>query len=243
MDWFDTMAARNELPPGATSALLDCGFVVLRDVVPRECATALTDAYDTALSTATGSDLKVGSTTTRVSDLVNRGADFDELYILPVLLDACCRVIGGPFKLSSLVARTLRPRTPAQELHVDVRRTSMDWPLLGFLFMVDGFRPENGATRFVPGSQHWLHAPEDTLSDPRADHEAQELACGPTASLVVFHGSTWHGHTANTSDQPRRSVQGAFIPRNGQAATDFARRMSPETHSRLSPLARYVLAV
>jgi ectoine hydroxylase-related dioxygenase (phytanoyl-CoA dioxygenase family) len=174
---------------------------------------------------------------------VNRGAVFDEIYIWPPLLDACCRVIGQPFKLSSLVARTLRPQTPAQELHVDVRRDSADWPLLGFLLMVDAFRPENGATRFVPGSQQWLHAPEDTLFDTRTDHEDQELACGSAGSIVVFNGSTWHGHTAKTSDQPRRSLQGAFIPRNGQAATDFAGRMSRETHARLSPLARHVLAV
>jgi predicted nucleotide-binding protein (sugar kinase/HSP70/actin superfamily) len=54
--------------------------------------------------------------------------------------------------------------------------------------------------------------------------------------------SAWHGHTANTTDAPRRSLQGAFIPRDGQAATDFAARMQPETRARLTALAREVLA-
>jgi ectoine hydroxylase-related dioxygenase (phytanoyl-CoA dioxygenase family) len=108
--------------------------------------------------------------------------------------------------------------------------------------MVDDFRQENGATRFVPGSHQWLSAPEDTISDLRSDSDSQVLACGPAGSLLIFNGSAWHGHTANTSDKPRRSLQGAFIPRDGQAATDFAARMQPETRARLSALARYVLA-
>ena len=109
--------------------------------------------------------------------------------------------------------------------------------------MVGEFRPENGATRFVPGSHRLVSAPENTLADPRADHGGQVLACGPAGSLLVFNGSRWHGHSANRSDKPRRSLQGAFIPRDGRSATDFAARMQPETRARLSPLARYVLAV
>ena len=130
------------------------------------------------MASATGDDIRIGSTSTKVNDFVNRGAEFDDLYVFPPLLEACCRVIGRPFKLSSLHARTLRPGSPAQELHVDVRRDSADWPLLGFILMVDEFRPDNGATRFVPGSHRWSGTPEDTLSDLRAEHDGQVLACG-----------------------------------------------------------------
>ena len=114
------------------------------------------------MASATSEEIRVGSTSTKLSDLVNRGAAFDDLYVFPPLLDACCRVIGGPFKLSSLHARTLRPRTTAQELHVDVPRHSGDWPLLGFIVMIDEFRPDNGATRFIPGSHRWPGSPADT---------------------------------------------------------------------------------
>jgi ectoine hydroxylase-related dioxygenase (phytanoyl-CoA dioxygenase family) len=81
------------------------------------------------------------------------------------------------------------------------------------------------------------------MPDVRAAHEAEVLACGAAGSLLVFNGSTWHGHTANTSNRPRRSIQGAFIPREGRAATDFAARMQPETRARLSALAHTVLAL
>ena len=242
VNWFETLAARSELSAEAASELHHQGFTVLPGPVPSERMESLTNAYTAAMSSASGPDVRVGSTSTRVSDFVNRGRDFDALYIFPPLLDACCRVIGQPFKLSSLQARTLRPHTPAQELHVDVRRDSTDWPLLGFILMIDAFRPENGATRFVPGSHQWLSAPEGTTSDLRADRTGQVLAYGPPGSLLIFNGSAWHGHTANTSDAPRRSLHGAFIPRAGQAATDFAARMQPDTRARLSALARHVLA-
>jgi ectoine hydroxylase-related dioxygenase (phytanoyl-CoA dioxygenase family) len=162
--------------------------------------------------------------------------------VFPPLLGACCRVIARPFKLSSLHARTLRPHTPAQELHVDVPRESADWPLVSFIFMIDEFRPDNGATRFVPGSHRWLSTPEDTVSDLRAHCAGQVLACGEAGSLLVFNGSTWHGHTSNGSSGSRRSLQGAFIPQGGLAGTDFAARMHPETRLRLSTLALQVLA-
>lgn len=174
---------------------------------------------------------------------MNRGAEFDDLYVFPPVLEACVRVIGRPFKLSSLLARTLRPHEPAQHLHVDVRRDSADCPLLGFILMVDEFRPDNGATRFVAGSHRSPENPDDTLPDLRANRDQEVLACGNAGSLLVFNGSTWHGHAANTTSRPRRSLQGFFIPRDGRAGTNFAARMSPETRARLSPLAHDVLAL
>jgi len=242
-DWYSTLAAKNSLPVDAVSDLAERGFVVVSGPVPSEEMNAFVAAYTAAMTSASDEDTRVGTTSTRVSDFVNRGVAFDARYVFPPLLEACCRIIGRPFKLSSLQARSLRPRSLAQELHVDVARGSVDWPLVGFILMIDEFRSDNGATRFVPGSHRWLRAPEDDHPDVRADRADQALACGPAGSLLIFNGSTWHGHAANGSEAPRRSLQGAFIPREGRAATDFAGRMSAATRARLAPFARDVLAV
>jgi hypothetical protein len=241
-DWFRALATSGALPTTAASELRERGFVVTPGPAHPDRLEPLVGAYTAAMASASGEETRVGSTSTRLSDLVNRGAAFDDLYVFPPLLDACCRVIGGPFKLSSLHARTLRPQTPAQELHVDVPRNSRDWPLLGFIVMIDEFRSDNGATRFIPGSHRWPGSPADTPSE-RPPNDGEVLACGTAGSLLVFNGSTWHGHAANTSSAPRRSIQGAFIPRGGTAAIEFAAQMQPETHKRLSPLARQVLAL
>ena len=242
-DWFVALAAGSKLPVDAASELRERGFVVLRGAVSSDQMERLINAYTVSVASATKDDTHIGSASTRVTDFVNRGPEFDGLYVFPPLLEACCRVIGRPFKLSSFHARTLRPHTPAEELHVDVRRNSTGWPLLSFILMVDEFRPDNGATRFVPGSHQWPVVPADTVSNLRAEQPGQVSACGPAGSLLVFNGSTWHGHSANTSSNPRRSLQGAFIPRDGRASTDFAARMQPDTRARLRPLARQVLAL
>lgn len=242
-DIFAEVTSACALPPGVHSELKERGFVVMPHVMSSEGLKALTAAYTAAMATAIGDDVRHGSTSTRVTDFVNRGAEFDGLYLFPALLEACGQIIGQAFKLSSFSARTLRPRSSPQELHVDVRRDSADWPLVGFILMVDEFRPDNGATRFVPGSHLWENLPEHAMADVYADHPQQELACGSAGSLLIFNGSAWHGHTSNQSDGPRRSLQGAYIPRAGQAAIDFAARMQPQTYQRLSPLARRVLSL
>jgi len=229
------------LPLASTAALEESGFVVLPGPFPVEQLGAVADAYDAEVDAAVGDDIHVGSTSTRVVDFVNRDPLFDPLYVYPPLLDGAALTVGLTFKLSSLHARTLRPGSTVLDIHVDVEHDSTDWPLLGFIFMVDAFTPDNGATRFIPGSHRWGHSPRDVRLQ---EYTAQLVsACGRAGSLLVFNGSTWHGQGVNSANRPRRSLQGAFIPRGGRAGTDFSGRMSPETRARLGTVARQVLAL
>jgi len=116
--------------------------------------------------------------------------------------------------------------------------------MVGFIFMVDEFRTDNGATRFVPGSHLWsVVPPELALGEFKADYPGQVLACGPAGSMIVFNGSVWHGHTVNRVNKPRRSIQGAYIRRGAESGENLLRRVLPETLSRIGPLAKYLLAV
>jgi len=109
--------------------------------------------------------------------------------------------------------------------------------------MVDDFREDNGATRFVPFSHRCSGVPNDLPEDLKADYPGQVLACCPAGSMIVFNGSVWDGHTVNRSDGPRRSIQGAYIRRCAPTGADLAARMLPETLGRISPLAKYLLSV
>lgn len=242
-DWFSVISAGSELPAGAVRDLLEIGFAVIPGPVMPEGLAQLAAAYDSAMTSADPDDMSVGSTTTRIHDFVNRGPEFDALYVHQPVLEACCRTIGQPFKLSSLLARTMRPHTQAQALHVDYERDTDGWPMVGFILMVDEFRSDNGATRFVPGSHKWATIPDDLMNAPQADYEGQVVACGPAGSVIVYNGSVRHGHTANSSGEPRRSIQGTYIRREARSGANLPARMRPETLARISPLARYLLAV
>jgi hypothetical protein len=230
-NWFASISAETQLSSEAAYALDTDGFIVLPGPALRASLAELAHLYDEAVSGAARDDIEVGSTTTRVRDFVNRDAAFDELYLYPPMLQACCRVIKQPFKLSTVHARTLRARTPAQRLHLDFPSDVRGWPMVGFILMIDDFTPENGATYFALGSQG-----KEVL--PASSSLVQ--VCGPSGSVIVFNGSVWHGHGPNLTDTPRRSIQGAYIRRT---EASVPARMRPETLDRIGALARYLLTV
>ncbi|HEX8179572.1 MAG TPA: phytanoyl-CoA dioxygenase family protein [Pyrinomonadaceae bacterium] len=243
-NWFSIISADCGLSTNAIQSLNAVGFVVIPGVIAPDRLAQLSSAYDSAVASASSDEVGVGSTTTRVHDFVNRGSEFDELYVCQPLLKACCHVIGQPFKLSSMLARTLHPNVQAQRLHVDFKPDEERFPLVSFIFMIDEFRSNNGATQFVPGSHKWSGVPHELTNDHLAEYENRIVtACGQAGSVIIFNGSVLHGHSANTTAAPRRSIQGAFIPRDAQAGTDFSIRMRSETLARIGSLARYVLAI
>jgi ectoine hydroxylase-related dioxygenase (phytanoyl-CoA dioxygenase family) len=240
-EWFRRIAAESHLPENAARQLRDDGFVVIESPwVHHDKLAQLSDAYDMVMATAHPDNVSVRSSI-RVSDFVNRGREFDGLYIYEPILAACHQIIGQPFKLSTMHARTLPPDAPTQPLHVDFRREPDGYPMIGFIVMIDEFRGDNGATRFIPGTQDADNLPDDVMKDATADYEGQVLAQASAGSIIIYNGSIWHGHTANQSANPRRSIQGAFIRRDAQSAINQAARIRPETLSRIGNLAKYLL--
>jgi ectoine hydroxylase-related dioxygenase (phytanoyl-CoA dioxygenase family) len=61
--------------------------------------------------------------------------------------------------------------------------------------------------------------------------------------MIIFNGAVWHGHTANITLGPRRSIQGYFVRRNARSGFDFRGRLLPAAVARMRPLARHLLAL
>jgi hypothetical protein len=140
--FFDSISSIHGLGTDEARQLLNDGFVVIPDVVRDDELFSLRSAYDDAMASGDGGDYRVASCTTRLNGLMYRGATFESLYLCSSLLAATSLVIGGPFKLSGMLARTLRPHTAAQELNTDLNRDSDAFPMVGFIVMVDDFREE-----------------------------------------------------------------------------------------------------
>jgi hypothetical protein len=244
MDNLDTsITVEGAISPASRKKLDEMGYVVIPGAIGSGELPRITTAYDAHVASASPDDIKLGRSTTRL-DLINGGPELDSLYILPSLLGACRHVIGQPMKLSSYHLRTLHPRTGAQGLHIDFKPGEEIFPLAGFIFMIDDFRSDNGATGFVPGSHRWPLRPDSSTDDAASLYKNRvKAAYGRAGSLIVFHGSAWHGHLANLTDVRRRSIQGAFIPRDAVSAVDFQHRIEPDARRRMNPLASYLLAI
>ena len=243
MNPFQQIRSGDTLSCQALGEFAASGFLTIPGPLTGNRFNALAEAYDTIMAAGSGPDYKIGSTTTRMSDLLSFNSVFDEVYLYRPLLEACRHLLGEAFKLSSFLARTLRAGTPAQELHADLPRDSEDAPLLGFILMIDPFREENGATRFVPGSHHWHDLPSDRVLETRIKCPGEVLGCGEPGTMILFNAAIWHGHTANSTSRPRRSIQGYFVRRNARSGFDFRNRLPDEVQTRKSALARYLLVL
>jgi len=235
VNMFPAIRNVSQLPIEAAKRLHEDGFCTVPGPIPPQELDQVASAYDDAMRGADAADRREGSTTIRVLNLVNRSPKFDPIYIHGPLLAACCQILMQPFKLSTMIGRTLLPGKPAQQLHRDYPSDGLGSTMTGFIFMVDEFRSDNGATCFLPGShgKEQVQVPDGPLVP----------ACGPAGCMIIYDGSVWHGHGANTTREPRRSVQGAFIRREAAGATNFASRMRFETLQRIGPVAKYLLGI
>jgi Phytanoyl-CoA dioxygenase (PhyH) len=215
------------------SELRKRGFIVTDGPFSFNDVAKIAQDYDHSFAVTSDAQIKRGRTSTRWGGLVAL-EPFYRIYLHRPLLSAASERIGGPMKLSSFFARTLLLNVAAEPPHQDVAPGADGYPLVAFIFMVDEFRFENGATRFIAGSQDGPR--------PAADAVACD-ACGRAGSMLIFDGTTWLGHGANGTGSPRRSIQGAFIPQNHTAACCWADELSIAQANGLPADARRLLSL
>lgn len=180
------------------------GFVVVQGPLSRDEMACLESDYERYVTPA-AKEASIGRTTIRVNNVLEWNPYIEKLCMFGPVLDSCSQVIRQPFKLSTIHARSVFPLASEQELHVDCAREAKGFPLVGFIYMIDDFTTENGATRFVKGSHKWPGGLTPTSEDLAV------TATGKPGSVIIYDGLVWHGHSANRMNNLRRSVQGAYI--------------------------------
>ena len=182
--------------------------------------------------------------TDRLADLVNKDPAFDVCFTDPRLLASVAHVLGD-FKLSSLNFRAAIPGHGLQALHaeggpvIDPGR----YQVCNSIWLLDDFTADNGATRVVPGSHRSGKSPGDVMADTRAARPDEVLLLAPAGTVVVFNSHLWHGGTQNRSSRPRRAMHSYFTRRGNTQQLDQRKYVRPETLTRLSPAARFILDV
>ncbi len=145
-----------------------------------------------------------GFCTTRIYNLLARGADFERIPVHPVVLPICERVLDPGLLVSSLSSIAIGPGETAQPVHADDQIIPLAKPhaavVCNTMWALTDFIEENGATRVVPGSHRADASPDLTRSYQTV---AAEM---PKGSVLVWHGSLWHGGGANRTDQRRVGI-------------------------------------
>jgi ectoine hydroxylase-related dioxygenase (phytanoyl-CoA dioxygenase family) len=182
--------------------------------------------------------------TDRLADLINKGAMFDPCFTDARVL-ACVAHVLGDFKLSSLNFRAALPGHGHQLLHADFAGPVPEagYQVCNSIWLLDDFTADNGATRVVPGSHRNGTSAREALADQAASHPDEVLLIAPAGTVVVFNSHLWHGGTQNRSDRPRRALHSYFGRRARGQQLDQKKYIRPQTLTRLSPAARFILDV
>jgi ectoine hydroxylase-related dioxygenase (phytanoyl-CoA dioxygenase family) len=121
-------------------------------------------------------------------------------HVLPIVE----RVLDPGCLISSLSSIDILPGEAAQPIHADDQLIPLPKPhpptVCNSMWALTDFTEANGATRLVPGTHLFDHSPD--YGKPY-DSIPAEMAKG---SVLIWHGSLWHGGGANTATEPRVGI-------------------------------------
>lgn len=192
------------------SQLKTDGYTILERLIDDDQADALRSAVfevEARLGSAPSNNRFEGSRTTRTYNLLALDEIWQQVPMQPEVLTLIESMLGPQCLVSSLASISIAPGESAQVMHADDQIMALAKPhnatVANSMWALTDFTEANGATQVVPGSHLWDHEPDYFDQDAPYESIAAEM---PKGSVLVWHGSTWHGGGANTSDEVRVGV-------------------------------------
>jgi len=149
-------------------------------------------------------------------NLLAKDPVFQAMPVHPAVLPIVERLLDRGCLLSGMTAIDVGPGEDPQPMHGDDIVMSRHLPrphvpmMVTSMWALTDFTPDNGGTRFVPGSHRLSTTPESPDAPLVVDVCALEM---PAGSVMVFHGSLWHAGGANvTADDHRLGVNVQYCP-------------------------------
>ena len=145
-----------------------------------------------------------GRRTLRIYNLLAYGARFEAIPVHPEVLPVVEGVLDPGCLISSLSSITILPGERAQPIHADDQLIPLAKPhvptVCNTMWALTDFTEANGATRIIPGTHRFDHSPDLFTEYDSIPAEMQR------GSVLVWHGSLWHGGGANTTAAPRVGI-------------------------------------
>ena len=192
---------------GHGAALDRDGYTIVPDVLGAaevaELRTALAELQDRLGTRPSRNDFE-GRRTLRVYNLLAHGPIWATIPVHPAVLPIVEGVLDDGCLISSLSSIAIGPGEDAQPIHADDQLIPLPKPhvatVCNTMWALTDFTEANGATRVVPGSHRADASPD--YGHPY-DSVPAEMAAG---SVLVWHGSLWHGGGANATDETRVGI-------------------------------------
>jgi ectoine hydroxylase-related dioxygenase (phytanoyl-CoA dioxygenase family) len=145
-----------------------------------------------------------GTHTVRIYNLLVHGELYERIPVHPAVLPLVEQVLDAGCLVSSLSSISIDAGETAQPIHADDQLIPLAKPhvatVCNTMWALTDFTEANGATRIIPGSHVRDHSP---IYGRHYDSIAAEMRRG---SVLVWHGSLWHGGGANRTDARRVGV-------------------------------------
>ena len=142
-----------------------------------------------------------GSHTVRIYNLLVHGTAFERVPVHPNVLPIVEGVLDAQCLISSLSSIAICAGETPQPIHADDQLMPIPKPhpstVCNSMWALTDFTEANGATRLIPGSHLADHSP---TYGQRYDSIPAEM---PRGSVLIWHGSLWHGGGANTISDRR----------------------------------------
>jgi ectoine hydroxylase-related dioxygenase (phytanoyl-CoA dioxygenase family) len=183
------------------------GYTILDGVLDPDLVDALLDDLDRLhreLDVVPATNGFEGLQTLRVYNLLVHGERWGGVPVHDAVLPVVEQVLDRGCLISSLSSITILPGESAQPIHADDQLIPIPKPhpptVCNTMWALTDFTDANGATRLVPGS----HLGAD---NPIYGGEYETVAAEmPKGSVLVWHGSLWHGGGANRTDERRVGI-------------------------------------
>lgn len=183
------------------------GYTVLEEVLEPSLVEALSadlGRLEREFETRPAKNEFEGTRTLRVYNLLAHGKVWEQVPVHDRVLPLVERVLDPGCLVSSLSSIDILPGESEQPIHADDQLHPIAKPhvatVCNTMWALTDFTEANGATRVVPGSH---------LSDVSPDFgKAYESVAAEMkkGSVLVWHGSLWHGGGANRTDVPRVGI-------------------------------------
>jgi ectoine hydroxylase-related dioxygenase (phytanoyl-CoA dioxygenase family) len=145
-----------------------------------------------------------GRATKRVYNLLVHGALWEAIPVHPRVLPVVEGVLDAGCLVSSLSSIAIHPGETAQPIHADDQLLPLPKPhvatVCNTMWALTDFTETNGATRILPGTHRADHSPAYGSEHASIPAEMKQ------GSVLVWHGSLWHGGGANRSDAVRVGI-------------------------------------